>query len=489
MIKNKNALISVFDKTNLEKIANFLIKKKYTIYSTGGSSEYLRKIHVPHVQISKYTKQKEILDGRVKTLHPKIFGGILATNSKSHQKELDKEKIINFDLIIVNLYPFEETIKNNKKKDKIIEMIDIGGHSLIRAGVKNYLKTITIVDPLDYQNFIKKFPKTESAKKEYATKAMKQATNYDIAISNWFQGIQYEEYPLRYGENPQQKAKALIGKNKFIQLSGEKELSYNNLLDLDAAITIAYETISSRYICTIVKHNIPCGASIENTQLKSYQNALAGDPISAFGGIVAFNKKITVHTARYLVKNFYEVVAAPDFDKEALKILKTKKKLRVLKVNRFKKKIEQRTFFAGTLIQDVNNKKSSVKKINGLNKLKKEKIDFFINVLKFIKSNAIALFDSTSLVSQSGGQTSRIASLENCLYKLKLKRLGKKTSQLFLFSDAFFPFTDSLEFIKNMKLKIDVYAPMGSKNDKLIEQFAKENKLNFFQLSDRHFKH
>ncbi len=488
-MKSKNALISVFDKTNLEKIANFLMKKRYTIYSTGGSSEYLKKIHVPHIEISKYTEQKEILDGRVKTLHPKIFGGILATNSKSHQKELDEGKIINFDLIIVNLYPFEKTIKKSKNRDEIIEMIDIGGHSLIRAAVKNYLKTIAIVDPLDYENLIKKFPQTDLAKKWYATKAMTLAANYDMAISNWFQGIRYEEYPLRYGENPQQKATALISKNKFRQLSGEKELSYNNLLDLDAAVTIAYETNSSRHICIIVKHNIPCGASIEKTQLKSYQNAIAGDPISAYGGIVAFNKKITIHTAEFLVKNFYEVVAAPEFDKEALKILKNKKKLRVLKVRKFKKKIEQRTFFAGTLIQDVNNKKTSIKNIYGVNKLRKEKIDFFINVLKFIKSNAIAIFDSTSLVSQSGGQTSRVGSLESCLYKLKLKRLKKKTNQLFLFSDAFFPFTDSLEFIKNIKLKVDVYAPMGSKNDTLIEQFIKKNKLNFFKLSDRHFKH
>ena len=358
MVKNKNALISVFDKTNLEKISRFLIKKKYTIYSTGGSSKYLKKINVPHIQISKYTKQKEILDGRVKTLHPKIFGGILATKSKSHQRELDEEKIINFDLIIVNLYPFEKTINDKKNKDEIIEMIDIGGHSLIRAAVKNYLKTITIVDPLDYTNFIKKFPKAESAKKEYAIKAIKQATNYDIAISNWFQGIQYEEYPLRYGENPQQKATALIDNKKFKQLLGEKKLSYNNLLDLDSAVSIANETKTNKYICTIIKHNIPCGASMETTQVKSYENAFAGDPVSAFGGIVAFNKKVSTQTARCIIKNFYEVVAAPDFDKGALSILKNKNNLRVLKVKSFKKKIEQRSFFAGTLIQDVNNKKS-----------------------------------------------------------------------------------------------------------------------------------
>ena len=489
MVKNKNALISVFDKTNLDKISKFLIKKKYTIYSTGGSSGYLKKIHVPHIQVSRYTKQKEILAGRVKTLHPKIFGGILATNAKDNQEELSRERIVNFDLLVVNLYPFEETVKNKKKTDEIIEMIDIGGHSLIRAAVKNFQKTVIIIDPSDYSSFIKKFPKTSSEKKKYAIKAIKEVTNYDLAVSNWFQGTYYKEYKLRYGENPQQKATALIGNNRFKQLSGEKKLSYNNLLDLDAAVSIAYGTKSNKYICTIIKHNIPCGASMETSQLKSYENALAGDPVSAFGGIIAFNKKINVQTAKCLNKNFYEVIAAPDFDKGALNILKNKTNLRVLKINKFNKKLEQRTIFAGNLIQEVNNKKSTIKKIFGVNKLKEEKIYFFTNVLKFIKSNAIALFNQTSLVSQSGGQTSRVDSLENCLYKLKVKQKERKIEQLFLFSDAFFPFTDSLKLIKKEKLKVDIYAPMGSKNDSIIEKFIKKNKLNFFQLSDRHFKH
>ena len=489
MGKSKNALISVFDKVNLDHIAKFLIKKKYAIYSTGGSSEYLKKIHIPHIEISKYTNQKEILSGRVKTLHPKIFGGILSTNSKDHQKELNKENIINFDIVIVNLYPFEQTIKNTSKNNEIIEMIDIGGHSLIRAAVKNYLKTIILTDPLDYPKFTKNFPKTDAAKKKYAIKAIKKITEYDIAISNWFQGDYNKKYKLRYGENPQQKAFALIDENKFKQLSGEKELSYNNLLDLDAAVTITYETNSNKNICSIIKHNIPCGASIENTQIKSYMNALEGDPVSAFGGVVAFNKKVTALTARHIVKNFYEVVSAPDFEKKALEILKQKRNLRVLKVKKFKKRIEKRSIFAGTLIQDVNNKKSSIKVISGVNKLKNDRINFFVNVLKFIKSNAIAIFDENSLISQSGGQTSRIDSLKNCIYKLEFKKRKNKMNKLFLFSDAFFPFTDSLEYIKNKKLRIDIYAPMGSKNDLIVEEFVKKNKLNFFKLSDRHFKH
>ena len=489
MVKNKNALISVYDKANLDLIAKFLIKKKFTIYSTGGSSKYLKKINVPHFEISKYTRQKEILDGRVKTLHPKIFGGILASKTKDHQKELKKEKIINFDLIICNLYPFEKTIENTKKKDEIIEMIDIGGHSLIRAAVKNYLKTLVIVNPLDYSKFIKNPPKTNSAKKKYAIKAIKQITKYDIAISNWFQGVQDREYRLRYGENPQQKATAIIKKNIFEQLSGDKKLSYNNLLDLDAAVTITYKTKSNKYICSIVKHNVPCGASIEDTQLKSYSNALAGDPVSAFGGVVALNKKVNISTAKSLVKNFYEVIAAPDFEKEALNILKSKRNLRILKIKKFSTKREMRSFFAGTLTQEINYKKSTVKRVFGVNKLTKEKIDFFTNVLKFVKSNAIALFNKTSLVSQSGGQTSRVDALQNCLYKFKLKQKKKKDDILFLFSDAFFPFKDSLELIKRNKLKIDVYAPMGSKNDLIIKEFVKKNKINFFKLSDRHFKH
>ena len=274
-----------------------------------------------------------------------------------------------------------------------------------------------------------------------------------------------------------------------MQLSGEKRLSYNNLLDLDAAINIAYNTSSKENICTIVKHNIPCGGAITKKQKNSYLKALAGDPLSAFGGIVTFNQKLTAVTAKLIIKNFYEVIAAPDFEKEAIKILQTKKNLRVLKVKKFKTQTEQRSIFAGALIQDSNSKTSQIKSIYGKSKLNKDKLNFFVNILKYIKSNAIALFDNDSLVSQSGGQTSRVDALQNCFYKLKLKHDYKKFKNLSLFSDAFFPFTDSLEFIKKEKMKVSIFAPMGSQNDEKIESFAKKNKLNFFKLSDRHFKH
>ena len=489
MNKTKNAILSVFDKTNLDVIAKFLIKKKFTLYSTGGTSKYLKKIQIPHIEISDYTNQKEILGGRVKTLHPKIFGGLLGTDSNNHQKELSREKIVNFDVLVINLYPFEETVNKTKNFDEIIEMIDIGGHSLIRAAVKNFRKTITLLDPLDYKIFIKNYPKTEAAKKNYAIKAIQKITEYDVAISNWFQGIQTKEYSLRYGENPQQSAIALINNKSFKQLSGKKKLSYNNLLDLDAAINITYGSKTKENICTIVKHNIPCGGSIKKTQKESYKKALEGDPLSAFGGIVAFNRKLSKTTAKLIIQNFYEVIAAPDFEKGVLDILKTKINLRVLKVKKFNNKVEQRSIFAGALIQDINNKSSSIKEVRGRNKLKKDKIDFFINVLKYIKSNAIAVFDQDSLISQSGGQTSRVDALQNCFYKLKLKHNKKNIDKLFLFSDAFFPFTDSLKFIRNQKIKIDIYAPMGSQNDKKIEEYVKKNNLNFFRLSDRHFKH
>jgi phosphoribosylaminoimidazolecarboxamide formyltransferase/IMP cyclohydrolase len=485
----KNVIISVYDKTDLDIIAKFLIKKKFTIYSTGGTSDFLKKNNIPHIEISKYTKQKEILGGRVKTLHPKIFGGLLGTTSLDHQKELRSEKIVNFDMLIINLYPFEETIKKTKKSDEIIEMIDIGGHSLIRAAIKNYTKTIPVVSPTDYKQIIRKLPNYNVEKKKFAIKALQHITQYDIAITNWFQGIKTEEYPLRYGENPQQKAIALVNDNSFEQVGGEKKLSYNNLLDLDAAINIAYHSSSKENICTIVKHNIPCGGAIKKRQKDSYLKALAGDPLSAFGGIVAFNQKLKLETAKLLIKNFYEVIAAPGFEKDAIKLLQTKKNLRILKVRKFKNSTEQRSIFAGALIQDSNTKKSEIKPICGTNMLKKDQINFFVNILKYIKSNAIALFDKDSLVSQSGGQTSRVDALENCFYKLKKKHDYKKFRKLFLFSDAFFPFTDSLEFIKKEKVKIDIFAPMGSQNDKKIESYVKKNELNFFSLSDRHFKH
>ena len=485
----KNVIISVYDKTDLDIVSKFLIKKKFTIYSTGGTSDFLRKNNIPHIEISKYTKQKEILDGRVKTLHPKIFGGLLGTTSQKHQKELRSEKIVNFDMLIINLYPFEDTIKKTKNSDEIIEMIDIGGHSLIRAAIKNFTKTIPVVSPADYGEIIRKLPRSLTEKKKYAIKALQHITNYDITINNWFQGITTEEYPLRYGENPQQKAVALINNKSFIQLGGEKKLSYNNLLDLDAAINIAYNSNSKENICTIIKHNIPCGGAIKKNQQDSYLKALAGDPISAFGGIIAFNQKLTLDTAKHIIKNFYEVVAAPNFEKEALTILQTKKNLRILKVKKFKRQTEQRSIFAGALIQDSNNKNSQIKSIYGVNQLNKDQLNFFVNILKYIKSNAIALFDKDSLVSQSGGQTSRVDALQNCFYKLKKKHDYKKLKKLSLFSDAFFPFTDSLEFIKKEKMKIDIFAPMGSQNDEKIETYVKKNKLNFFRLSDRHFKH
>ncbi len=486
---DKNAIISVYDKTDLDIISKYLIKKKYTIYSTGGTSDFLKKHNIPHIEISKYTKQKEILGGRVKTLHPKIFGGLLGTKSLKHQKELLSEQIVNFDILIVNLYPFEETLKNTNKSDEIIEMIDIGGHSLIRAAIKNYTKTVPIVSPTDYKQIIRKMPKSNLERKKYAIRAIQHVTQYDIAIANWFQGVRTEEYPLRYGENPQQKAVALVNDKSFTQLSGEKRLSYNNLLDLDAAINIAYNTKSKENICTIIKHNIPCGGAITKSQKESYTKALAGDPLSAFGGIVAFNQKVTSVTAKQIIENFYEVIAAPDFEKDAIDILQSKKNLRVLKVKKFKNQTEQRSIFAGALIQDNNNKTSQIKSIFGASKLNKDQLNFFVNILKYIKSNAIALFDKNSLISQSGGQTSRVDALQNCFYKLKLKHDYKKLKNLSLFSDAFFPFTDSLDFIKKERIKVNIYAPMGSQNDKKIESFVKKNKLNFFKLSDRHFKH
>ena len=485
----KNAIISVYDKTDLDIISNFLIKKKFTIYSTGGTSDFLKKNNIPHIEISKYTNQKEILGGRVKTLHPKIFGGLLGTTSQSHQQELKNEKIVNFDMLIINLYPFEDTIKKTQNSDEIIEMIDIGGHSLIRAAIKNYTKTTPVVSPADYKQIIRKLPRSQIEKKKYAIKALQHITQYDIAITKWFQGIKTNEYPLRYGENPQQKAVALVNDKSFMQLGGEKKLSYNNLLDLDAAINIAYHSSSKENICTIVKHNIPCGGAVKKRQKDSYLKALAGDPLSAFGGVVAFNQKLTLETAKLLIKNFYEVVAAPSFEKDAIKLLQTKKNLRILKVRKFKNTTEQRSIFAGALIQDSNTKKSQIKSIYGTNQLNKDQINFFVNILKYIKSNAIALFDKDSLVSQSGGQTSRVDALQNCFYKLKQKHDYKKFKNLSLFSDAFFPFTDSLEFINKEKIKIDIFAPMGSQNDEKIKAYIKKNKLNFFRLSDRHFKH
>lgn len=489
MFKYKNAIISVFNKDGLDKIAKFLIKKKFRIYSTGGTSKYLSDRNIKHIEISKYTKQKEILDGRVKSLHPKIFGGILSTSNKKHQHEISKNNIINFDLLIINLYPFEETIKKTKSSNEIIEMIDVGGPSLIRAAIKNYEKTSVIVDPKDYNNFMINYNNINKLNKKFAIKALKHITEYDGTIYNWFQGRVVQKHQLRYGENPHQKAYANINKNAFEIMSGQKKLSYNNILDLDAAVNISYQKNQTKNLCAIIKHNIPCGAAIHSSQLESFKKALAGDPLSAFGGIISFNKKVTLQTAKLINQNFFEVISAPDFTKEALQLLSKKKNLRILKIKKIKNQLEKRTFFGGELIQQKNDKISKSKSINGITALKKNELNFFINVLKNIKSNSIAIFDQNSLLSQSGGQTSRIDALKNCYLKLKQKHKIKKNSKLYLFSDAFFPFTDSLNFIKKERLNIDVFAPMGSINDSKITEFIMKNKINFFQLTDRHFKH
>jgi len=260
-------------------------------------------------------------------------------------------------------------------------------------------------------------------------------------------------------------------------------------LDLDAAISIAYLTKTKNHICTIIKHNTPCGAAIMNTQLNCYKKALDGDKLSAFGGIVAFNKIVTAQTAKQLSKHFFEVIAAPNFEKEAIKILRNKKNLRVLKVKNQFSKIEQRSIFAGTLLQETNYKNTTIQSVFGKNLLSKEETNFFINVLKLVKSNAIAIFDNNSLLSQTGGQTSRIDALENCISKLKFKHQISPSKNLFLFSDAFFPFIDSLKLIQKSKFKLSCYAPMGSINDDKIKKFIISKKLNFFCLSQRHFKH
>ncbi|MAV82463.1 MAG: bifunctional phosphoribosylaminoimidazolecarboxamide formyltransferase/IMP cyclohydrolase PurH [Pelagibacteraceae bacterium] len=490
MFKYRNVLISVYDKTNLDKLAKFLIKKKFTIYSTGGTSIYLNKINIPFKEISKYTKQKEILDGRVKTLHPKIFGGLLANPKGKHQKELIKNKIINFDLLIVNLYPFEETLKKTKSHQKIIDMIDIGGHSLIRASIKNYSKITTIIDPSDYIKFETSFNSITKNKKKLAIKALEYANKYDQKIIDWLNGEEKNKYELRYGENPHQAAQARIYDKAFKQISGNKGLSYNNLLDLDAAIRIVFGYQKNKNnIAAIVKHNTPCGYAIHQNQKIAFQNALAGDPISAFGGIIVLNNKLSSLTAKLISKGFYEVVAAPSFENDAITILSAKKNLRIVKINPKIPKYESKSIFAGTLHQETNNFKIVTKKITGKEIKKNLNINFYIHVLKFVRSNAIAIFDNNKLLSQCGGQTSRVDSLKFAIEKLKKLPKNKLKEHLYLISDAFFPFEDSLKLIIKSKLNITIFTPLGSINDIKIISFAKKNKLNLYEINHRHFKH
>tara|TARA_Y100001970_G_scaffold153026_1_gene187444 strand:+ start:3304 stop:4839 length:1536 start_codon:yes stop_codon:yes gene_type:complete len=511
MKKIKRALISVSDKKNLRPLLKILKKNKVEIISSGGTHKEIKKLKFKCTEISKYTGFPEILDGRVKTLHPKIYAGILnKRDNKSHHNDLIKNNFKNIDLLIVNFYPFEETLKNSFNHSKIIENIDIGGPTIVRAAAKNYRDVTVITSSSQYNELINEMVKfngstSKSFREKMSQIAFAETSYYDAIISNYLNKITKNYFPqkkiiygnliekLRYGENPHQQS-AIYSQNNFLkikQLHG-KQLSYNNYNDIFAALTIS-KSLPKNIGTVIVKHTNPCGVSILKDSVKCYKSALACDPLSAFGGIVSCNFKINKKLALELNKLFLEVIIANRIDSDALKILKKKKNLRLIDASDFDftEILRFNSANENMLIQSEDKKKfikSDFKIVSKKKPTKSQFIDlmFAFNICRYVKSNAIVLASNKTTTGIGSGQTSRVDSCQIAIDKMK--KFNRSSSDLVAASDAFFPFVDGIEKLVQAGVKA-VIQPAGSIKDKEIIKFANETKTVLVFSKTRHFRH
>jgi len=502
--KIQNALISVFHKDRLEPIIKELNRLDVTIYSTGGTQKFIEDAGVPVVPVENLTSFPSILGGRVKTLHPHVFGGILARRHESGDLEqLQQYNIPEIDLIIVDLYPFEDTVASGAAEQDIIEKIDIGGISLIRAAAKNFRDTLIVPSREDYQETLEILQAQEGAtsleqRKTFASKAFNISSHYDTAIFNYFndgsiqslkQSVQ-ESKTLRYGENPHQEGR-FYGKldDMFDQLNG-KELSYNNLLDVDAAVNLMAEFNDTTF--AILKHNNACGLASRENLIDAWKDALAADPVSAFGGVLITNKKVNAETAEEIHKLFFEVIIAPAYDEAALELLKTKKNRVVL----VQKEVELpsktvRTILNGVLEQDKDSKTDTItdmKDVCNVLATEEQKIDlaFASKLCKNTKSNTIIFAKNKQLLSSGVGQTSRVDALKQAV--VKAKAFGFDLNGAVMASDAFFPFPDCVELANNEGIKA-VIQPGGSIKDQLSIDYCNDHNMAMVFTGTRHFKH
>jgi phosphoribosylaminoimidazolecarboxamide formyltransferase/IMP cyclohydrolase len=497
MKKIKSALISVFNKDKIDEICSYLSSNNVIIYSTGGTYNYISNLGIPVKKVEDLTSFPSILNGRVKTLHPKVFGGILRTNSESDIEDSKNYDIPIFDLVIVDLYPFEETLKTTKKHNEIIEKIDIGGVSLIRAAAKNYENVTCISSSSQYDKLIKIIKEDCSTdisfRKTLAFEAFEKSSTYDSIISGYL-NPEYEKKntELRYGENPHQKGR-FIGdlKDYLIQLNG-KEISYNNLLDIDASLDLLRDLDSTKAVFLIHKHNNPCGVAIRDSITEAYEDALACDNISAFGGVLTSNKKVDKKTADQINKLFFEILIAPDFDDDALDLLKSRKNRILIKLNKIPiKNIQKRSCLNGFLEQDIDNKIENFgdfKVVTNKTPNNKNSNDLVLAsiIAKHTKSNCIAIVKNQQLIGSGMGQVSRIDALEQAIEKSK--RFGFELNQSTLASDAFFPFSDCVEI--SFKNGIDsIVQPGGSVRDQDSIDFCNENQMSMVFSGIRHFRH
>ncbi len=513
------ALVSVSDKKNIIPFCKELVEQfNYKILSSGGTAKHLMEAKIPVIKVADFTNSPEILGGRVKTLHPKIHGGILAKRTdEGHKKDIEANNLELIDLVVVNLYPFKKTVDQGAKWEHAIENIDIGGPSMIRSAAKNHKDVSVLVDPSQYQNFLEESKKGElkdSYKAKLALEAFQHTADYDTAISNWIrkerdlQSSKYiESYPLiktlRYGENPHQKAfwygLSDIGWNSAEQLQG-KDLSYNNLLDLESALSTVLEfgytekdeLSKGMFASVILKHNNPCGASISSSASKAFLNALECDSVSAFGGIVAFNSNVDSKTAIHLKDIFLECVVAPSFDEEALEILKVKKNLRILKFSKDKlpKKNQNSTksIMGGLLVQDNDDIEEITENwISVTNQNPSHQINLDLNfawkICKHVKSNAIVIAKGQKTIGIGAGQMNRVGAA-----KIALKAAGSLSSDAVLASDGFFPFADTVELANEYGIKA-IIQPGGSLRDQESIEMCNSKGISMVFTQKRHFLH
>jgi len=501
----QSALISVFSKDGLEPIVRKLHEQNVTLYSTGGTEDFIKNLGIPVVPVEEVTSYPSILGGRVKTLHPKIFGGIL--NRQDHQgdvQQMEEFNIPQIDLVIVDLYPFEKTVASGASESDIIEKIDIGGISLIRAAAKNFKDTIIVASVEHYGLLLDLITSqngttTIENRKLFATKAFHVSSNYDTAIFNYFNTDEtyYKEsiangQVLRYGENPHQKG-FFFGdfEAMFSKLHG-KELSYNNLLDVDAAVNLILEFKNEDPTFAILKHNNACGLATRSTVKQAYLEALASDPTSAFGGVLISNTNINLETALEINQLFCEVVIAPSYDKEAVTVLQEKKN-RIILVQNITElpKRQVRTCLNGILVQDKNSKtdrNEDLRRVTNTTPTTQEIEDllFASKICKNTKSNTIVFAKNKTLIASGTGQTSRVDALKHAIEKANT--FGFDLHGAVMASDAFFPFPDCVEIAKNAGITA-IIQPGGSIKDDLSINYCNENKVAMVFTGTRHFKH
>ncbi len=510
-LKINRALLSVSDKTNIVELAQSLHDNGVVLISTGGTAKVISEAGIPVKDVSEVTGFQECLDGRVKTLHPMVHGGILARTTHSDDvEEIEKLGITPIELVVVNLYPFKNKIKEDSSPAVATEFIDIGGPTMIRAAAKNFAHVSILSNPSQYESFIEELVKGEGIsfgmRKKLAKDAFNQTADYDSAIANYFNDLLEEEpvkqfnisvplsQELRYGENPHQNAAVYGEQDSIIDCFHGKQLSYNNFIDVDAALNIITSFNEDRPTCAIIKHTIPCGVGIGEQLVDAYKKAFSTDTVSPFGGIIVVNKELDLETAQAIDEIFTEIIIAPSFSDESLQLLTQKKNRRLIRIKKHLSEVQGKSFrsiFGGLLTQDADLEPVNENDFKVVTKRKPSETEmndlmFAWKVVRNVKSNAIVYAKEGRTLGIGSGQTSRVDSSEIAVDKAKKEGLDLNGSAIA--SDAFFPFSDGIEAAAKAGAT-SVIQPGGSIRDEEVIAKANEFGMTMIFTGKRHFKH